>query len=73
MLERAVPVFLRNLGSIATCQEWKIWSGERMIGVDTDALADILCWVFLAGAVIFYLLSHKSPTDKDRRSGEERQ
>ena len=34
-----------------------------MIGVDTDALADILCWAILAGAVIYYFLSQKSPSD----------
>jgi hypothetical protein len=39
-------------------------SGGKVIGVDTDALADILCWVFLAGAVFYYLFSSKNRADK---------
>ena len=42
-----------------------------MIGVDTDALADILCWVFLAGAIIYYFLSYKSPSASAKDKAQE--
>jgi len=45
---------------------------KKVIGFDAGPLADILCWVFLAGAVLCYLLTRKSPTDSAKDAAEEK-